>query len=434
MTHVFQRAADLPVAVKASGCWIVDADGRRYLDACGGAIVNGVGHGRREVIDAIARQLGAVDYVHGHSFTTDVMETYADRLSAVVPVDDGRLFPVSGGSEATETAVKLARAYHLALGDTDRTLVLGRWGSYHGNTLGALDLSGRPGLRAGYEPWLGRFGHLPPVNEYRCPNPQHPDRCGAWHADQLDRTLSEVGAHRVAAFMAEPIAGASIGAAVPPDGYWASIVEVCRSHGVLVIGDEVMTGFGRTGRWFGLDHQGVRADIVTIAKGAASGYWPLGGCVASGHVADVVSDGFHHGYTYSHHPVGAAAGLAVLDLIEREGLVERSARAGMQLIELLRSSFEGHERVGDVRGSGLMVAVEFVEDRSSGAPFPRADRITERVRSDAIAAGVVPYGIAGCADGTQGDGLMLGPPLTIDGTEIEFLVEGIVGAVHRVLG
>ena len=221
-------------------------------------------------------------------------------------MDGARVYPVSGGSEAMETALKLARAYHLARGEPHRTQLLARQGSYHGNSLGALDVSGRAALRAPYLPWLGRTVHLPPVYEYRCPAPDHPSGCGAWHAAQLEQEIVSRG--DVAAFVAESVGGATLGAAVPPDDYWPAIAEVCRRHGVLLIVDEVMAGFGRTGTWFGIDHWGVRPDMIVAGKGASSGYWPLGLCIASKEVHDTVDGCFVHGFTYSHHAGGAAAG------------------------------------------------------------------------------------------------------------------------------
>ena len=245
-------------------------------------------------------------------FTTGALERYADEVASLLPVDDARLYPVSGGSEAVETALKLARAYHLARGEPSRFVVIARRSAYHGNTLGALDASGKEPLRKPYTPWLGRFLHAPAAYEYRCENPTHPDACGAWHAGELERMISQASEHSVAAFIAEPVAGATLGAAVPCEDYWPSVVEVCRRHGVLVIADEVMTGMGRTGRWFGCDHWGVRPDILTAGKGTTSGYVPFGFAAASGEVFDAVSTtGFVHGFTWSHNGLGAAAAEAV---------------------------------------------------------------------------------------------------------------------------
>lgn len=437
LSNVFHRAADLPVAVSAEGVWITDIEGRRYLDACAGAIVNGVGHGRRTVAEAVSRQLATLDYVHAHSFTSPIVEEYASRLATHLPLPDARVFPISGGSEATETALKLARSYHLAKGAESRTVVLSRWGSYHGNTIGALDVSGRQGLRRGYEPWLGRFAHVPAVNEYRCPSDAHPDGCAGWHAACLEEAILGIGSERVAAFVAEPIGGATLGAAVPPEGYWEAVIEVCRRHDVLVIADEVMTGFGRTGEWFAIEHflpSRVTPDIVIMAKGASSGYWPLGICAASGEVADVADSVFDHGYTYSHHPGGAAAGMAVLDILESEDLITRSAGVGARLKAMVASTLGDHPNVGDVRGRGLLVGIEFVAERADRRPFPAAERLAERLRAAAIARGVIPYPVSGCADGIEGDGLLLGPPLTVTESELAVIVSGIADAVGDVLG
>jgi len=434
VSSVFHRAPDLPVALSAEGCWITDTEGRRYLDACGGAIVNNVGHGRREVIDAIAAQMARVDYVHAHSFTTEAVERYAARLAPLVPVSDARVFPVSGGSEAIETALKLARAYHLANGEPERDVVISRRGSYHGNTLGALDASGRESLRRGYEPWLGRFSQTDPVNEYRCTNPEHPADCGAWHVRHLEEAIESVGSGRVAAFIAEPIGGATLGATVPPAGYWRGVAEVCRRYGILLIADEVMTGFGRTGRWFGLEHFEVAADVLVSAKGASSGYWPLGLCVASGSVVEIAAPMFGHGYTYSHHPGGAAAGHAVLDIIESEDLVSRAAASGAHLLAGLGERLGSSPFVGDIRGAGLLVAVEFVAERESRTPFPRVERVAERVRAELIRRGVIGYLVTGCADGIDGDALAFGPPLTITLAELDLVSDALAEAIGSVLG
>src|SRR5436190_1583147 len=325
MSHVFPRSlqAPLPRAVSAEGCWITDADGKRYLDGGGGAIVVNVGHGDRDVVRAMTEQAAQVSYVHGTQFTTEAVDSYADELAPLLPVDDPRVYPVSGGSEAVETALKLARAYHLARGEPQRHRIVARWGSYHGNTRGALDSSGREPLRAPYAPWLGQALHVPPLYEYRCPWPRHPDGCGALHAEALERTIVGAGPERVAAFVAEPVAGATLGAAVPPDDYWPAVADVCRRHGVLLVADEVMTGFGRTGSWFGLDHWGIPADILVAGKGCSGGYWPLGLCVASGEIFEGVRErGFVHGFTYSHNAVGAAVCRAVLRRLQGGQLVE----------------------------------------------------------------------------------------------------------------
>ena len=435
MSHVFPRslAQAIPVAVRAAGAWVEDADGKRYLDGAGGAIVVSIGHGDPDVARAIAEQAARLAYVHGTAFTTPALEDYAADLAPLLPVDDPRVYPVSGGSEAVETVLKLARSYHLARGDGNRHVIVSRWGSYHGNTRGALDASGREPLRAPYEPWLGQGVHVPAVYEYRCHLPDHPEGCGPEHAAILERVIRDIGPDRVAAFIAEPVGGATLGAVVPPEGYWPAVAEVCRRHGVLLIADEVMTGFGRTGRWFGLDHWDVRPDILTAGKGASSGYWPLGLAVASGQVFETVrEDGFVHGLTFSHHAVGAAAGHAVLRRLRDDGLVERSRDVGERLLKELTEALAGSPIVGDVRGLGLMLGVELVADRGTRSPFPRGERITERVLAAAKEEGLLLYPSTGCADGADGDLVMLGPPFTISEDEAGLLVERTAAAIDAV--
>lgn len=433
-SHVFRRVLtrELPIAVRAEGVWIEDAAGTRYLDAAGGAIVVGVGHGDRTLVDAMAEQSSRLPYVHGTAFTTEALESYASDVATILPVSEARIYPVSGGSEAVETALKLARAYHLARGEDSRTVVIGRRSSYHGNTLGALDVGGKQALKAPYAPWLGRFPQVEPAYEYRCANPRHPDGCGARLAEQLDATIRETGPSNVAAFIAEPVGGATLAAAVPTDDYWPAVAEVCRSHGVLLIADEVMTGFGRTGRWFGLDHWDVKADIVTAGKGSTSGYWPFGFAAASGLVYDTMRPkGFVHGFTWSHNGVGAAVAHATLRRLRDGDLVEASRIRGERLQKELSSALADSGIVGDVRGLGLMIGIELVADRDSKAPFARADQVTERVVAAAREEGLLLYSSTGHVDGRDGDLVMLGPPFVISDEECALVVERTRRAIDR---
>jgi adenosylmethionine-8-amino-7-oxononanoate aminotransferase len=435
MSHVFHRVLtrELPRAVRAEGVWIEAAEGRRYLDGAGGAIVVGVGHGDRSLVEAMASQASSTPYVHGTMFTTDALEAYADDVAAVLPLDDARVYPVSGGSEAVETALKLARTYHLARGEASRSLVIGRRSSYHGNTLGALDVGGKDALKRPYAPWLGRFRHVDAAYEYRCPSPRHPDGCGVWHAERLERAILDAGAENVAAFIAEPVGGATLAAAVPTDDYWPAVAEVCRRHGVLLIADEVMTGFGRTGRWFGLDHWGVRPDVLTAGKGSTSGYWPFGFAACSGEVFETVREtGFVHGFTWSHNGVGAAVAHATLRRLRDDDLVEASARRGERLLKELATALEDAPIVGDVRGLGLMIGVELVADRSTKAPHARAERVTERVVAAGREAGLLLYSSTGHVDGVDGDLVMLGPPFVISDEECDLLVARTAAAIARV--
>lgn len=427
--HVFHRGPNVPVAVRAEGATITTADGRTFLDGAGGAIACSVGHGRREIAEAMAAQAAAVAYVHATQFETEPLHRLAERLAAIVPVDDARIFPVSGGSEANESALKLARSYHLARGDHGRHVVIARAGAYHGNSRGALDASDRSTLKAGYEPWLGQTVRVPLANPYR------DGMTGADHAEVIDRTIREVGPERVAAFLAEPVAGATLGAVVPPDDYWPEVSAVCRQHGVLVIADEVMTGFGRTGRWFGVEHWGVRPDILTSGKGASSGYWPLGLMVASGALYDAVTDAatYAHGFTWSHHAVGAAVANAVIDIVEREGLVDRAAKLGDVVQRRLVEELGDHPHVGQVRGLGLLRAVELVADRGTKQPFDRSERVSERVVAAAFECGLTVYPCSSAVDGRIGDAVLLGPPLSVTDAELDGMLERLVAAVHAVV-
>ena len=434
--RVFRRSLDpaLPVAVEASGSTIRDSAGRVYLDAAGGAIVVNVGHGRASIAKALGEQAGRLSYAHGSAFTTEPLEAYAAEIGPRLPVHDPAIYPVSGGSEAIETALKLARAYHLARGETERWVVYARWGSYHGNTIGALDLSGRRPLRRPYEGWLGRFRHVSAAYPYRASDPDSQALGdGDELAAELDRAFSAAEPGTIAAFVAEPIVGATLAAAVPPDDYWPKIADVCRRHGVLLIADEVMTGFGRTGRWFGLDHWAVTADIVVAAKGATSGYWPFGFVAASGAIHDTVTTtgSFVHGFTYSHAPAGAAVAREVLRILDDEDLVTASRVKGDRLHALLVDRIGGHPHVGEVRGRGLMVGIELVEDRETRHAFPRAARLTEAVVRAARDAGVLVYSGTGNANGVDGDTILLGPPFVVTEPEIERIVETVGAAIER---
>jgi adenosylmethionine-8-amino-7-oxononanoate aminotransferase len=435
VTSVFPRVFDrqLPTAVAAEGVWIETADGTRYLDASGGAIVVNVGHGDPALIAAAETQLHRTQYVHGTMFTTEAVERYAETVASVLPIDDARVYPVSGGSEAVETAIKMARAYHVAIGQPGRTTVISRRSSYHGNTVGALDASGKEPLRKPYTPWLGRFLHAPRAYEYRCENPSHPTGCGAWHAAELERMIQGYGPESIAAFIAEPVSGATLAAAVPSDDYWPAIVEVCRRHRILVIADEVMTGFGRTGTWFGIEHWGVRPDIVTAGKGTTSGYVPFGFAAASAEVFDALArKGFLHGFTWSHNALGAAVGLAVIERLREGGLLERARTVGARILDDLRTALGDVPVVGEVRGIGMMAGIELVRDRETAEPFPRSAGVTERVLASARGHGLLLYPSTGHVDGTDGDLLVIGPPFVISDDEVDLLVERTAAAVRSV--
>jgi adenosylmethionine-8-amino-7-oxononanoate aminotransferase len=426
VSFVFRRVLgrDLPAVERGEGAVLWDRSGKRYLDGSGGAVVVNVGHGRDEVAQAMARQAAAAGYVHGTQFTSEVLEEYARRLAPHAPADCRRLYLVSGGSEANETAVKLARAYQIAAGAPARHKVIGRSVSYHGNTLATLGVSGRPLLRAPYAPMLAAPPRAVAPFCYHCPLDRSYPECGVACVEDVEAAILREGPETVAAYIAEPVLGASAGAAVPPDEYAARAAEICRRYGVVYIDDEVMTGFGRTGKWFGIEWSGAAPDLVTCGKGMTGGYMPAGAVLASERIVETVArgGGFVHGFTFSHHPVTAAACLAVLDILEREDLVERARRLG----EAARSRLAGlrrHPHVGDVRGRGLMLGVELVADKESRRPFPRAERKAEALAAACFERGLVTYPSGGAATGTEGDVIMLAPPFVVTEPQIVEMVD-----------
>ena len=425
-----------PRAVRGEGCYLFTADGRKLLDAAGGAAVVSIGHGVGAVAEAMAEQARRLAFVHSSQFLTEAAEQLAERLRALAPANfrqRGRVYFTSGGSEATETALKLCRQYFLERGEPQRTRVVARRQSYHGATLGALSVTGNIRRRAPYVPLLAEWGHIAPCYCYRCPLGLTYPSCEVACADELEKFIGGAGAETVAGFIVEPVVGATLGAAVPPDGYLQRIAEICRRHGLLLIADEVMTGMGRTGRNFAVDHWGVEPDVILIGKGVASGYAPLGAVLVSEGVAETIargSGGFEHGFTYNAHPVAMAAGLAVLDYIEQKQLFERVALAGRELMAAL-ARLKASPHVGDVRGLGLLSGVELVEDASTRAPFAPERRVAEKVYAAALEEGVVTYPIQGCVDGQRGDHILLAPPFVVSSQEIGKIARALEKAVAR---
>ena len=423
-SHVFYRRLDrvYPTAERGEGVYLYDTEGRRYLDASGGSVVVNIGHGVAEVAQAIAEQAGQVAYVHGTMFTTQVLEEYAEALAEIVPLSHPRFFFLSSGSEAVETAIKFARQVQMDRGEPGRYMVISRWRSYHGTTLGALAVSGRARFRQPFLPLLQDFPHIPPPYCYRCPWGKSYPGCEVDCAQALEAAIRLAGLENVAAFIAEPISGASLGAAVPPPEYWPLVQEICDRYGLLLIADEVMTGFGRTGRWFAMQHWDVMPDVMVMAKGASGGYFPLSITAVRGEWVEVIRKGhgdFVHGGTFSHHAVGAAAGLAALRYLQENDLVSASKVKGEMLGKKLRAALGDLPCVGDVRGLGLMWAVEFVADRATKAPFPPAARFARRVADAAFDKGLIVYPCTGCADGVAGDLVMVAPPFIITEAQMD---------------
>ncbi|MGE0541206.1 MAG: aspartate aminotransferase family protein [Dehalococcoidia bacterium] len=436
-SNLFRRSATqpLPEVVRAEGVWIESADGRRYLDGSAGALVASIGHGVRAVVEAQARQAGAVAYVHGTHFSVPAQENLAARLAAMAPAGLDRVYPVSGGSEANESAIKFARQVHLERGEPERHLTIGRQTSYHGNTLGALAVSGHAARRQPYRPLLRDQPHIPASYCYRCPFGLEPASCGARCAEELEVEVKRTGAQYISAFIAEPVVGAAGGALVPPPEYFAIIREICDRYGVLFIADEVMTGIGRTGKNFAVDHWNVVPDVITTGKGVGGGYAPLGAMIVQERHFQTIAQGtgsFVHGFTYGGHPPSVAAGAAVLAYVQEHDLVARSATMGERLAERL-DPLRDRPIVGDLRGLGLMRGIELVRDRRTKEPFDRSLRVAERIGEAAFERGLIIYPGSGNADGINGDQILIGPPLVISEAEVDLLAERLIEAVDAVM-
>ena len=426
--HVFYRKMKhaRPMVAHGQGIYLYDKAGKRYLDGSGGPLVVNVGHGRAEVVQAMAEQAYAVAYAHAIMFTSEPVEEYAAALAEVVPLPDARFYFLNSGSEVVEGALKLARQIQMARGESTRHLIISRSMSYHGTTLGALAVSGRPGLRSPYLGMLRDMPHIMHPYAYRRP------MSGLELATRLEEAIQANGAGNVAAFIAEPISGASLGAVSPPDDYWPTIRQICDRYGVLLIVDEVLCGFGRTGKWWGIEHWNVEPDILVTSKGIAGGYFPLGAIAVGRQHLDAIAEtlgDFNHGGTFSHHAVGAAAGLATLRIMREEKLVHRAKIMGELLGQRLEQCLGSHPFVGDIRGRGLFWALELVRDRELKRPFPVEEHIAWQVWQHAFDLGLIVYYSQGCANGRDGDLVMVGPPLIIDEAQIEELVTLLTRAV-----
>ena len=426
-----------PIAVRGEGCSIIDQTGRRYLDASGQAAVVNIGHGVAEIGRAMAEQSSKLSFAHTTQFHSEPAEKLAQRLLALAPANfraGGRVYFTSGGSEATETAIKLARQFHLESGQPARYRVVSRRQSYHGSTLGAMTVSGNVARRTPYQPLLAEWGHIAPCFCYHCPFEMEFPECGVACATDLDNFLHANDSASVAAFIFEPVVGATLGAAVPPDGYPQRIAKTCRDHGILLIADEIMTGMGRTGKPFAVQHWDVEPDIILVGKGIASGYAPLGAVLIAPRVVEAFERGsgaFQHGFTYQAHPVATAAGNAVLDYIESRNLFDRVHPASDDLRKEL-SALESHPNVGQIRGLGLLIGIEFVKDKITREPFPRESNIAERIRQAALDQNVLTYPTQGCVDGINGDHILLAPPFIISREESTQIARALHYALQTV--
>ena len=428
---------EYPFAVRGEGVYLYDRDGRRYLDASGGAAVSCLGHSDRAVTDAIARQLKTLPFAHTSFFSNEPMEALAARLVEGAPRPLAKVYFTSGGSEAMEAALKLARQYHLEKGEPERVHFIGRRQSYHGNTLGALAVGGNAWRRAPYEPLLMRATHVSPCYAYRDQPAGESDAAyGERLAGELEREIERLGPRTVIAFVAETVAGATLGAAPPVAGYFKRVREVCDRHGVLLILDEVMCGMGRCGTLWAFEREGVVPDMVTIAKGLGAGYQPIGALLVGSPVYEALARGsgaFQHGYTYIGHAAACAGALAVQRRLRDDGLLARVQPMGELLGRELRRAFAKHPHVGDIRGRGLLWALELVRQRDLKQPFDPRERVHARVKQEALNQGLLCYPMGGTIDGVRGDHVLLAPPYMIEPEQLEELREKLAAALQRAL-
>ena len=429
MQHVFHRhtRSALPVAVKGDGIYVVDSNGLRYLDASGGAAVSCLGHSHPAVIAAIKQQLDKIAYAHTGFFTNEPLEELADVLIETAPAGLDRVYFVSGGSEAVEAGLKLARQYAVERGQPQRRHVIARRQSYHGNTLGALAAGGNEWRRQQFRPLLIETHHIAPCYAYR---DQRPDESledyGLRVANELEEKIEELGSESVLAFVAEPVVGATAGAVPPVPGYFRRIREICDRHGVLLMLDEVMCGMGRTGTLYACEQDGIAPDLLTVAKGLGGGYQPIGALLVSGEIFTTIRDGsgfIQHGHTYMGHSTACAAALAVQQVIRDDQLLDNVQNMGERLDAALHARLGDHPHVGDIRGRGLFRGIEIVANRDTREPFSPAQKIHAKIKQEAMARGLMCYPMGGTIDGARGDHVLLAPPFIIDATQIDQVVE-----------
>jgi adenosylmethionine-8-amino-7-oxononanoate aminotransferase len=435
MTHVLHRQINhaYPTAVSAKGIFISDATGKDYIDASGGAAVSCLGHSHPDVLAAMREQLDRLAYAHTSFFTTSVAEELADELVAHAPEGIEHGYFVSGGSEAIEAALKLARQFFVERGESQRRHFIARRQSYHGNTLGALAVGGNEWRRRQFAPLLIETSHVSPCYEYRNRgDDESPHSYGERLAEELEAKIGELGPETVIAFVAETVVGATLGAVAAVPGYFRRVREICDRHGILLLLDEVMCGMGRTGTLHACEQEGIIPDLMAIAKGLGGGYAPIGAVLASGMIVETIGKGsglFQHGHTYIGHPLACAAALAVQRVIRRDNLLANVREQGAHLADRLGQRFGNHANIGDVRGRGLFQAVEIVADRGSKAPFDPALKLHARIKREAMARGLMVYPMGGTIDGSRGDHVLLAPPFIADAAAIDAIVERLGDAI-----
>jgi adenosylmethionine-8-amino-7-oxononanoate aminotransferase len=430
--HIFSRGSmRLHEMVKGEGIYLWNREGKKYIDGSSGPICVNIGHGVKEITKAVNKQMKEVSYVHSSHFTTKSVKDCADKLAELAPDTLNYVFFSCGGSEATESAAKMARQYHLLNGEPKRSKIIARWQSYHGNTLGSLSMSGNIARRKRYVPMLLDVPHIPPAYCYRCWYGKTCDTCDLECAHALDTQIKATGPEYVSAFIAEPVVGATLGTVPAPPGYFQVIREICDKHGVLFIADEVMTGLGRTGKMWGIDHWDTIPDILATAKGLAGGYLPLGATIASNRVYDAFDKPFAHGHTYGSHPVVCAAGLAVLEYMVKHNLVENSRKNGEYLHKKLET-LDDNPTVGDIRGMGLFSGIEFVSDKETKDPFDPAIKYYDKVVEQCYENGLLIYPGIGTIDGVKGDHIQVAPPLITTKDEVDEIVKILTESINQV--
>lgn len=440
MTQILHRQTKAipPTAAGGEGPYLIDRDGKRYLDGSGGAAVSCLGHNHPAVIDAMRDQLAQLSYAHTAFFTTEKLEALGAQMIEHAPDNLSHAYFVCGGSEAIETALKLARQYFLEIGEPQRTHFISRRQSYHGNTLGALAMGGNPRRRERYEPLLIDAGRIAPCYPYRYLQPGESEReYGLRVADELEQKILEIGEHKVIGFIAEPVVGATAGVVPPVEGYFRRIRDICDRYGVLLILDEVMCGMGRTGTLYAHRQEGVRADVVTVAKGLGGGYQPIGATLMDGRIYRAIAGGcgaFQNGHTYLGHAVAAAAALAVQQTIQRERLLDNVQRRGEELFSALGQALGAHPHVGDIRGRGLFIGIELVEHRETGAPFAADLPLHSLLKQAAMDNGLLIYPGNGTIDGKQGHHILLAPAFIFESAHVDELAHKLSNAIDDGIG
>jgi adenosylmethionine-8-amino-7-oxononanoate aminotransferase len=439
MTHILHRSANavMPVAVGGKGIELFDRNGASYIDASGGAAVSCLGHGHPDVLAALHKQLDTIAYAHTGFFTTEIAEKLADRLIEDAPPGLDHVYLVSGGSEAIEAALKMARQYFVEKGETRRRHIIARRQSYHGNTLGALATGGNEWRRTQFQPLLIETHHIDPCYAYRLQDAGESEAAYAARAAQaLEDKILELGSDQVIAFVAETVVGATLGAVPPVSDYFKLIRGICNRYGVLLILDEVMCGMGRTGTLHACEQDGIAPDLMAIAKGLGGGYQPVGAVLLAKKIFDAFSQGsgfFQHGHTYMGHPMAAAAGLAVQDVIRRDDLLTNVVAMGGHLQRRLEERFANHHHVGDIRGRGLFRGVELVADRDSKEPFAPPLKLNALIKREAMARGLIVYPMGGTIDGVRGDHVLLAPPFIVNEGQVDAIVERLGDAVDAAI-